>query len=109
MIMRVPANGLAEGFPMTTKRKERPELKTLTGWRQISEFLGEPESVVHRWKKQGMPVHRQGRKVTVTAEELNAWLGADSGEPVQVVTKEADLASELKRALSFVRHRKLSH
>lgn len=94
---------------MTLKPKNKPEQKTLAGWRQISEFLGEPESVVQRWKKQGMPVHRQGRKVTATAEELNAWLGADSGEPVQVATKETDLASELKRALSFVRHRKLSH
>lgn len=56
-----------------------------------------------------MPVHRQGRHVTATAEELNTWLGADSGEPVHVATEETDLASELKRTLSFVRHRKLSH
>ena len=94
---------------MTPKRKRKPELKTLTGWRQIAEFLGQRESVLHRWKKQGMPVHRQGRNVTATAEELNAWLGADSGEPAHVATEETDLASELKRTLSFVRHRKLSH
>jgi hypothetical protein len=93
---------------MTPKRREKPEMKTLTGWRQISEFLGEPESVVHRWKKQGMPVHRQGRQVTATVPELNAWLGADSAQPVQVATEETDLASKMKRAVSFVRHRKLS-
>jgi hypothetical protein len=94
---------------MASKRKEKPEQKTLTGWRQISEFLGEPESVVHRWKKQGMPVHRQGRHVMATIQELNRWLGAESGEPVQVATGEMDLASEMKRTLSFLRHRKLNH
>jgi hypothetical protein len=56
-----------------------------------------------------MPVHRQGRRVTATVPELNAWLGADSGEPVQVATEQMDLASEMKRALSLVRHKKLSH
>jgi hypothetical protein len=94
---------------MTPKPKSKPEQKTLTGWRQISEFLGEPKSVVHRWQKQGMPVHRQGRNVIAAAEELNAWLGAESGEPLQVATEQMDLASEMKRALSLVRHRKVSH
>ena len=93
---------------MTSKHKTKPEQKTLIGWRQISQFLGEPESVVHRWMKQGMPLHRQGRNVTATADEINAWLGADSGEPLHVATEDTDLTSEMKRALSFVRQRKVS-
>lgn len=91
---------------MTSKHEEKPEQKTLTGWRQISEFLGQPESVVHRWKNEGMPLHRKGRNVTATVQELNAWMGAESGEPVQIATEDTDLASEMKRALSFVRHSK---
>jgi hypothetical protein len=94
---------------MTLKQKKNSEQKTLTGWHQISEFLGEPESVVHRWEKQGMPVHRHGRHVTATAQELNTWLGAESGEPVQVATGETDLASEMKRTLAFLRHKKVNH
>ena len=94
---------------MTSKHEKKPEQKTLTGWRQISEFLGEPEAVVHRWKKQGMPVHREGRHVTATVQDLNTWLGAESGEPVQVATGETDLASEMKRTLSFLRRKKVSH
>ena len=93
---------------MTSKHKTKPEQKTLIGWRQISQFLGEPESVVHRWKKQGMPVHRQGRNVTAATAELNAWLSADSGEPLHVATEDTDLTSEMKRALSFVRQRKVT-
>jgi hypothetical protein len=94
---------------MTIRRKKKSEHRTLTGWHQISEFLGEPESVVRRWQKQGMPVHRQGRRVTASVQELNTWLGAESGEPVQVATGETDLASEMKRTLSFLRHKKLDH
>lgn len=94
---------------MSTKAKEKTENATLTGWRQISEFLGEPISVVQRWKRQGMPLHRQGRRVTVAPAELNAWLGRESGAPLRVATEETDLASELKRGLAFVRHKKLSH
>lgn len=94
---------------MTAKHKTKPEPKILTGWRQISQFLGQPESVVHRWEKQGMPLHRQGRTVTATIPELNAWLGADAGHPVQIATEQTDLASELKRSFSFLRHRKVNH
>jgi hypothetical protein len=94
---------------MATKRKQKTENATLTGWRQISEFLGEPPSVVQRWKRQGMPLHRQGRFVTARPDELNNWLGIESGEPLRVATQQTDLASELKRGLAFVRRRKLSH
>jgi phage terminase Nu1 subunit (DNA packaging protein) len=79
------------------------EAGVLKGWKQISEFLGEPASVVQRWASTGMPVHRQGRYVTTRTNDLNQWLGQQSGKPVHVVTDETDLTSELKRGLSFVR------
>ena len=69
----------------------------------IAEFLGEPASVVQRLASDGMPVHKQDRYVETTPEELNAWLGKESGKPVHVATQSTDLAAELKRGLSFVR------
>lgn len=80
----------------------------LTGWQQIAAFLGHPTAVVQRWAGEGMPVRRQGRFVTTTPEELNAWLGRESGKPVHVATEETDLAAELKRGLSYVRGEKES-
>jgi hypothetical protein len=77
--------------------------KILKGWQQIAAFLGEPASVVQRWAAEGMPVRKQGRYVETTPEELNAWLGKESGKPVHVATEETDLTAELKRGLSFVR------
>jgi hypothetical protein len=50
-----------------------------------------------------MPVRRQGRYVTTSAEELNQWLGRQSGKPVHVATDTTDLTAELKRGISFVR------
>ena len=88
---RAPADGLTTGPDM------------LKGWKQISEFLGEPASVVERWASSGMPVRRQGRFVTTTARELNDWLGEQSGKPVHAVSDQTDLAAELKRGLAYVR------
>ena len=75
----------------------------LKGWSQISEFLGEPTSVVQRWASEGMPVRREGRFVSTTPDKLNAWLGKESGKPVHVATEQTDLAAELKRGLSYLR------
>ena len=80
-----------------------PEVRELKGWKQIADFLGEPTSVVQRWSAQGMPVRRQGRYVTTTPDELNQWLGRESGKPVHVATDNSDLTAELKRGISFVR------
>lgn len=80
--------------------------ETLKGWKQIADFLGEPASVVQRWAADGMPVRRQGRYVETTTDELNAWLGKESGKPVHVATEDTDLTAELKRGLSFVRQEK---
>jgi hypothetical protein len=84
--------------------QQQPE--TLKGWKQISEFLGEPVSVVKRWAAEGMPLHREGQFVATSAHELNSWLGQDSGKPVHVATDNTDLTAELKRGLSFVRREK---
>jgi phage terminase Nu1 subunit (DNA packaging protein) len=85
-------------------RKTQPQ--TLKGWKQIAEFLGEPVSVVQRWATEGMPVLKEGRFVSTSPEQLNSWLGRESGKPVHVVTPDEDLMSELKREVAFVRHRK---
>lgn len=86
------------------KGKENVASEPLKGWREIASFLGQPASVAQRWAGEGMPVRRQGRFVTSTPEELNRWLGQESGKPVHVVTDESDLTAELKRGISFLRH-----
>src|SRR5579864_72268 len=82
----------------------QPEM--LKGWQQIAAYLGHPAAVVQRWASEGMPLRRQGRFVTTTPEELNAWFGKESGKPVHIATENTDLAAELKRGLSFVRREK---
>jgi hypothetical protein len=82
-------------------KKEAPV--TLKGWQQIADFLGEPQSVVLRWANEGMPVRKEGRFVSTSPDELNVWLGKESGKPVHAVTETTDLTAELKRGLSYVR------
>jgi hypothetical protein len=86
--------------------KSQKQHESLKGWKQISEFLGEPASVVKRWAAEGMPVHREGQFVSTSSNELNAWLGQESGKPVHVATENTDLTAELKRGLSFIRREK---
>src|ERR1700686_1645787 len=97
-------------MPKPKKRGERPksqpQLEPLKGWKQISDFLGEPVSVVKRWAADGMPLHREGQFVSTSSSELNAWLGQESGKPVHVATENTDLTAELKRGLSFIRREK---
>jgi hypothetical protein len=90
----------------TTESKVSTTSDELKGWQQIAAFLGEPTSVVQRWASEGMPVRRQGRFVSTTPQELNDWMGKESGKPVHVATGDADLTSELKRAVSFARREK---
>lgn len=80
--------------------------EVLKGWKQIADFLGEPTSVVQRWATEGMPVAKQGRFVSTSPAELNAWLGRESGKPIHVVAPQSDLSAELKRGLAFVRQEK---
>jgi phage terminase Nu1 subunit (DNA packaging protein) len=95
---------------MPKRAKKQAALKveadSLTGWQQIAAFLGHPAAVVQRWASEGMPVRRQGRFMTTTPEEVNAWLGRESGKPVHVASEDTDLAAELKRGLAFVRRAK---
>lgn len=97
-------------MPKTQKRVEnpkgQPQPESLKGWKQISEFLGEPVSVVKRWAAEGMPLHREGQFVATSSDELNAWMGRESGKPVHVATESTDLTAELKRGLSFIRRGK---
>ena len=90
-------------MPRRAKKLEAPETppETLTGWQQIAAFLGEPTSVVQRWASEGMPVRRQGRYVETTPDELNAWLGKESGKPVHVATENTDLTAELNHCFSL--------
>jgi hypothetical protein len=91
----------SEGLP-------EPPPTSLKGWRQISEFLGQPSAVAQRWAGEGMPVRRQGRYVETTPEELSRWLGKESGtqEPVRIATDDADLSADLKRGLAELKHQK---
>ena len=85
----------------SSKPKASTESNELKGWQQIAAFLGEPISVVQRWASEGMPLKRQGRFVSTTAQELNEWMGRESGKPIHVATGDNDLTSELKRAVSL--------
>jgi len=89
-------------MPKRPTNKTKPEM--LKGWQQISDFLGEPQSVVQRWATEGMPIHKEGRFVSTSVEELNAWLSRESGKPIHAATETTDLTAELKRGLSYVRY-----
>jgi hypothetical protein len=89
------------------KKSYKPTSRdALKGWKQIAEFLGEPVSVVQRWASEGMPVHREGRFVATSPEELNAWLGEEAGKPVHAAVETTDLTAELKHGLSYIRNEK---
>lgn len=86
-----------------TKNQNEP----LKGWQSIADFLGQPIPVAQRWAQESaMPVSRQGRYIVATPDELNRWLGRESGNPVQIATASTDLSVDLKRALSYVRARR---
>jgi hypothetical protein len=95
--------------PRPSKKKAtEPGATPLKGWQQIASFLGHPAAVVQRWASEGMPVHRDGRHVVSTPDELNGWLGKQSGKPVTVATENTDLAAELKRGLAFFKKNRRS-
>jgi hypothetical protein len=61
-----------------------------------------PSSTVHRWAKEGMPVHRKGRNVVGRPEELSKWLQQTLGEAagVHVVSPGSDLLKDLRASLA---------
>jgi hypothetical protein len=60
-----------KGKSATSPPKASSELR---GWPAIAQFLGMPDSTVHRWATEGMPVRREGRNVVAGPEELNRRL-----------------------------------
>jgi hypothetical protein len=83
----------------TSPRKASSDLR---GWPVIAQFLGLPNSTVHRWAKEGMPVRREGRNVVASPEELNQWLRRTSGEAsgVHVITPGSDLLKDLRASVA---------
>ncbi len=80
----------------------------LRGWASIAQFLSMPQSTVHRWAKDGMPVRRSGRTVTAARDELDQWLQRSAGEPVLVHVARPDL-DLLKSLRASVAAQKDSH
>lgn len=86
-----------------TSMQARPVLK---GWREIAAYLAQSVATAQRWAKSGMPVARSGRYVIAEPDELNRWVGRESGAsaPVHIShAGDADLLSELKRGLREAR------
>ena len=55
----------------------------LKGWGQISEFLGEPQSVERRWASEGSLCKRKVDSSRLYCQCPQRWLGRESGKPVQ--------------------------
>lgn len=91
-----------------TKKKGEPPLR---GWSEIARYLGQPVATAQHWAKEGMPVHREGRYMTASVEELSDWVGRESGagQPVHIAGEDADLAAELRRGLKAARNRRKIH
>ncbi|HVO60951.1 MAG TPA: hypothetical protein VMT53_08440 [Terriglobales bacterium] len=84
--------------------KSKSANQQLKGWQAIAGFLSQPVAVAQRWARESrMPVSREGRYVIASPEELNAWVGRESGQPVQIATRSTDLMANLRRGLSYVR------
>jgi hypothetical protein len=89
-------------------RVEESQLKDLKGWDQIAQFLGQPRGVAQRWAREGMPTSKNGRYVTASPEELNAWLGRQSGlpVPVHIAGNDQDLSNYLRAGLKQLKKSK---
>jgi hypothetical protein len=92
----------AKGQIATKPTQPQKKSVELRGWPAIAQFLGMPDSTVHRWAKEGMPVRREGRNVVADPEELNRWLQQTSGEAadVHVVTPGSDLLKDLRASVA---------
>jgi hypothetical protein len=95
----------------TSRPKALPsESSELRGWQSIARFIGMPNSTVHRWAKEGMPVRREGRNLVASPEELNRWLQRTSGGVVgvHVVSPGSDLLKDLRASLALQKSSKSS-
>ncbi len=84
----------------------------LKGWKQIAEFLGQTVAVAQDWGRDGMPVTHSGRNVTASRQELEQWLGRESGShaPAHISSEDTDLSAILKEGVADARkhrHRKI--
>jgi len=89
---------------MPPHRKDK-QSTVLKGWKAIADYLAIPQSTVHRWARDGMPVRREGRFTTANPDELKAWLGREShmAAPANIITDQSDVASALKKSIAVVR------
>jgi hypothetical protein len=81
----------------------------LKSWKSIAEFLGQPVATAQRWARSGMPVHRQGRLITASPDELSRWLGQQAGERMAVHVArvaDTDLSADLRKGLAEARRRR---
>jgi phage terminase Nu1 subunit (DNA packaging protein) len=77
----------------------------LKGWKQIAEFLGQSVAVAQEWGRDGMPVTHSGRSVAASRQQLQQWLGRESGShaPTHISSGETDLSSILKEGMADAR------
>jgi hypothetical protein len=98
---QVSPNGISVDMPKGAQDSK------LVGWKRIAEYLGQPVATAQRWAAlDGMPVKREGRYVEASPDELQGWLGRESGtkQPVHMThAEEKDLAVALKRGLRTAR------
>jgi phage terminase Nu1 subunit (DNA packaging protein) len=81
------------------------QAEELTGWKNIATYLGQPVAVVQRWAKSGLPVTRQGRRVHASRQDLDRWLGRESGaaQPLHIASDDSDLLQYLRGGLTQAR------
>lgn len=56
--------------------KHPKDVRTLSGWKQVANYMNQGVRTVQRWEKQiGLPIHRirASGPVVAFAEELDAW------------------------------------
>lgn len=82
----------------------------LKGWKQIAEFLGQTVAVAQDWGRGGMPVIHSGRSVTAPWQQLEQWLGRESGSrtPAHISSEATDLSAILKEGVADA-HKKRRH
>jgi hypothetical protein len=75
----------------------RPAMKVLTGWKEISTFLRRGVRTAQRWESLGLPIRRvkggRSSPVFAFAEELDAW---EKATPTRVVDVMVDLKARLE-------------
>ena len=90
------------------KPKAKSESGRLEGWNAIAKFLGQTPAVAQRWQESGMPVERNGRRVSASPQELTQWVGTEAGKskPVHITMDQENLLADLKEGLAYVRRGK---